>query len=232
MTDVQSLTKQAQRRLDAIQQMEELGSGFYLAMHDLEIRGAGEVLGDSQSGEMTEIGFQLYSDMLNEAVRSLKAGKEPDLAAPLATTTEINLHVPALLPAGFCGDVHERLSIYKRMANCNVQDKIDDMQEEMIDRFGPLPEATDNLVKIMEIKLNAKKACVAKLDVGPKGALVAFHDDTPPNIAGLLAYVDKLGGIAKLRPDSKLALTRVWADQKARLHGALQLSKGLAKAAG
>ena len=112
--DVQGLTKQANRRLEAIQQMEELGSGFYLAMHDLEIRGAGEVLGDNQSGEMREIGFQMYSDMLNEAVRALKAGKEPDLAAP-STTTEINLHIPALLPSDFCGDVHERLSIYKRL---------------------------------------------------------------------------------------------------------------------
>ena len=132
--DVQGLTKQANRRLEAIQQMEELGSGFYLAMHDLEIRGAGEVLGDNQSGEMHEIGFQMYSDMLNEAVRALKAGKEPDLAAPLSTTTEINLHIPALLPSDFCGDVHERLSIYKRLANCNKQDAIDDLQEEMIDR--------------------------------------------------------------------------------------------------
>ena len=104
--DVQGLTKQAERRLEAIQQMEELGSGFYLAMHDLEIRGAGEVLGDNQSGEMHEIGFQMYSDMLNEAVRALKNGKEPDLAAPLATTTEINLHIPALLPNEYCGDVH------------------------------------------------------------------------------------------------------------------------------
>ena len=109
---------------------------------------------------------------------------------------------------------------------------MDAFAAEMIDRFGPLPEATDNLVKIMEIKLNAKKACIAKLDVGPKGALVAFHDDTPPNVSGLLAYVEKLGPIAKLRPDSKLAVSRAWGDPKARLNGALQLSKGLAKAAG
>src|SRR5690606_4745660 len=118
------LTRLAQRRLEAIQQMEELGSGLYLAMHDLEIRGAGEVLGENQSGEMQELGFQLYSDMLNEAVRSLKNGKEPDLAAPLSTTTEINLHVPALLPQEYCGDVHERLSLYKRLANCSTQDAV------------------------------------------------------------------------------------------------------------
>ena len=109
--DMESLTKQAQQRLDAIQQMEELGSGFYLAMHDLEIRGAGEVLGESQSGNMLEVGFQLYNEMLSEAVRCLKAGKEPDLLAPLNVTTDINLHAPALLPDDYCGDVHLRLSL-------------------------------------------------------------------------------------------------------------------------
>ena len=108
--DVEGLTKQAAQRLEAIQQMEELGSGFYLAMHDLEIRGAGEVLGENQSGNMMEVGFQLYNDMLAEAVRALKDGREPDLPAPLAATTEINLHAPALLPDAYCGDVHTRLS--------------------------------------------------------------------------------------------------------------------------
>ena len=119
--DPAGLTKQAQRRLEAIQQMEELGSGFYLAMHDLEIRGTGEVLGDKQSGEIQEIGFQLYTDMLNDAVKALKEGREPDLTAPLAATTEINLHAPAILPADYCGDVQERLSLYKRLANCESQ---------------------------------------------------------------------------------------------------------------
>jgi transcription-repair coupling factor (superfamily II helicase) len=119
------LTKQAAQRLDAIQQMEELGSGFYLAMHDLEIRGAGEVLGENQSGNMLEVGFQLYNEMLSEAVRSLKAGKEPDLLAPLSVTTEINLHAPALLPDDYCGDVHLRLSFYKKLATAKNVDQID-----------------------------------------------------------------------------------------------------------
>ncbi|KAK0358703.1 hypothetical protein LTR94_034321, partial [Friedmanniomyces endolithicus] len=124
------------------------------------------------------------------------------------------------------------MGLYRRLNDVEDVRGLDEFAAEMIDRFGALPEATDNLVKIMEIKLNARTACVAKLDVGPKGALVTFHDDTPPNVPALLAYVDKLGGIAKLRPDSKLALTRAWNDPQARLHGALQLSKGLAKAAG
>ncbi len=137
--DVQSLTKQAQQRLEAIQEMEELGSGFYLAMHDLEIRGAGEVLGDNQSGNMTEIGFQLYNEMLAEAVRSLKAGHEPDLLSPLQAATDINLHAPALLPSDYCGDVQLRLSLYKKLASAKTSARSMRLLEEIVDRFGKLP---------------------------------------------------------------------------------------------
>src|SRR5690606_8445335 len=129
LTDAdRKITPQAKKRLDAIQQLEDLGAGFHLAMHDLEIRGAGELLGDSQSGEMQEIGFSLYSDMLNYAVKQLKAGKEPDISAPLGVTTEINLHTPALLPNDYCPDVHERLVLYKRLANCEDDDALDTLQ--------------------------------------------------------------------------------------------------------
>ena len=120
--------------------MEELGAGFFLAMHDLEIRGAGEVLGESQSGEMQEVGFTLYADMLANAVRSLKDGREPDLSAPLRVTAEINLHAPALLPADYCPDVHERLVLYKRLANCDTLEELEALHEELVDRFGLLPE--------------------------------------------------------------------------------------------
>jgi transcription-repair coupling factor (superfamily II helicase) len=214
--DLLSLTKQAQRRLDAIQQMEELGSGFYLAMHDLEIRGAGEVLGDSQSGEMTEIGFQLYSDMLNEAVRSLKAGKEPDLAAPLATTTEINLHVPALLPADFCGDVHERLSIYKRMANCTVQDKIDDMQEEMIDRFGKLPDAVKALIETHRLRIAAKTVGIIKIDAHGEAATLQFMAKPPIDPMRIIELIQKNRQI-KLNGQDKLKITAAMPDLAARV---------------
>jgi transcription-repair coupling factor (superfamily II helicase) len=214
--DVQSLSKQAQRRLDAIQQMEELGSGFYLAMHDLEIRGAGEVLGDNQSGEMTEIGFQLYSDMLNEAVRSLKAGKEPDLAAPLSTTTEINLHVPALLPADFCGDVHERLSIYKRMANCNAQDKIDDMQEEMIDRFGKLPDAVKALIETHRLRIAAKTVGIIKIDAHGEAATLQFMPQPPIDPMRIISLIQKNKQI-KLNGQDKLKITAAMPDLAARV---------------
>ena len=214
--DVQGLTKLAQRRLDAIQQMEELGSGFYLAMHDLEIRGAGEVLGENQSGEMTEIGFQLYSDMLNEAVRSLKAGKEPDLAAPLASTTEINLHVPALLPADFCGDVHERLSIYKRLANCATQEKIDDIQEELIDRFGKLPDAVKALVETHRLRIAAKTVGIVKIDVHGEAATLQFMAKPPIDPMRIIGLIQKNRHI-KLHGQDKLKITAAMPDLAARV---------------
>jgi transcription-repair coupling factor (superfamily II helicase) len=216
VNDVQGLTKLAQRRLDAIQQMEELGSGFYLAMHDLEIRGAGEVLGESQSGEMHEIGFQLYSDMLNEAVRSLKAGKEPDLAAPLSSTTEINLHVPALLPNDYCGDVHERLSIYKRLANCSAQDKIDDLQEEMIDRFGKLPDPAKALIETHRLRIAAKTIGIVKIDAHGEAAVLQFMPNPPLDPLRIIDLIQKNRQI-KLNGQDKLRITASMPDLAARV---------------
>ncbi|QGZ42804.1 transcription-repair coupling factor (superfamily II helicase) [Pseudoduganella flava] len=216
VNDLQGLSKQAQRRLDAIQQMEELGSGFYLAMHDLEIRGAGEVLGESQSGEMLEVGFQLYTDMLNEAVRALKAGKEPDLAAPLASTTEINLHVPALLPADFCGDVHERLSIYKRLANCASQDAIDGLQEELIDRFGKLPEATRALIETHRLRLAAATVGIVKIDAHGEAANLQFMPKPPIDPMRIITLIQKNRHI-KLNGQDKLKITANMPDLAARV---------------
>ncbi|MFZ6639112.1 transcription-repair coupling factor [Undibacterium sp. TC4M20W] len=214
--DVQSLTKQANRRLEAIQQMEELGSGFYLAMHDLEIRGAGEVLGDNQSGEMHEIGFQMYSDMLSEAVRSLKNGKEPDLAAPLSTTTEINLHIPALLPNEFCGDVHERLSIYKRLANCSSANGIDDMQEEMIDRFGKLPEPVKSLLETHRLRVAAKPLGIIKIDAHSEAATLQFEPKPPIDGMRIIELVQKNKNI-KLNGQDKLRITAAMPDLASRV---------------
>ncbi len=215
VNDVQGLTKQAQRRLDAIQQMEELGSGFYLAMHDLEIRGAGEVLGESQSGEMVEIGFQLYSDMLNEAVRSLKNGKEPDLAAPLATTTEINLHVPALMPADYCGDVQERLSIYKRLANCASNEAIDDLQEELIDRFGKMPDPVKALLETHRLRVAAKPLGIIKIDAHAESAVLQFEPNPPIDAMKIIGLIQKNRHI-KLHGQDKLRITASMPDLAAR----------------
>ena len=214
--DVQGLTKQANRRLEAIQQMEELGSGFYLAMHDLEIRGAGEVLGDNQSGEMHEIGFQMYSDMLNEAVRALKNGKEPDLAAPLSSTTEINLHIPALLPNDFCGDVHERLSIYKRLANCSKASAIDDMQEEMIDRFGKLPEQVKSLLETHRLRVAAKPLGIIKIDAHNEAATLQFEPQPPIDAMRIIELVQKNKHI-RLNGQDKLRITANMPDLASRV---------------
>ena len=165
--DTEGLTKQAAQRLDAIQAMEELGSGFYLAMHDLEIRGAGEVLGENQSGNMLEIGFQLYNEMLSEAVRCLKAGIEPDLLSPLSVTTDINLHAPALLPNDYCGDVHLRLSFYKKLATAKTPEQIDDLLEEIVDRFGKLPAQAQTLIDVHRLRVLSQPYGVVKVDAAP-----------------------------------------------------------------
>ncbi|CAH2774843.1 MAG: Transcription-repair coupling factor [uncultured Caballeronia sp.] len=202
--DPAALTKQAQRRLEAIQQMEELGSGFYLAMHDLEIRGTGEVLGEKQSGEIHEIGFQLYTDMLNDAVRALKEGREPDLNAPLATTTEINLHAPAILPADYCGDVQERLLLYKRMANCETSDAIDSILEELIDRFGKLPPQASALVETHKLRIAAKPLGIMKIDAAEHVIALQFIPNPPVDAMKIIEMVQKnkhikLAGQDKLR---------------------------------
>jgi len=226
VNDLSNLTKQSQRRLDAIQQMEELGSGFYLAMHDLEIRGAGEVLGENQSGEMLEVGFQLYSDMLNEAVRALKAGKEPDLAAPLSSTTEINLHVPALLPADYCGDVHERLSIYKRLANCESQDRIDSMQEELIDRFGKMPDAVKALVETHRLRIAARSVGIVKIDAHGEAASLQFMEQPPIDPIKIITLIQKNRQV-KLAGQDKLRITASMPDLAARVNQIKQTIKQL-----
>jgi len=195
---------QAQRRLDAIQAMEELGSGFFLAMHDLEIRGAGEVLGENQSGEIHEIGFALYANMLNAAVRALKEGKAiPDLTQPLSITSEINLRFPALLPDAYCPDVHERLTLYKRLANCDDEESLRAMQEELIDRYGELPPQSQALIETHRLRLLGKPLGLAKLDAGPAAIQLQFVKNPPIDPAKIIKLIQsdrayKLAGPDKL----------------------------------
>jgi transcription-repair coupling factor (superfamily II helicase) len=171
--------------------MDELGAGFYLAMHDLEIRGAGEVLGDSQSGEMQEVGFNLFTEMLNRAVAALKQGKEPDLTQPLGIATEINLHTPALLPNDYAPDVHERLTLYKRLANCNASEEIDDLQEELIDRFGELPAQGQSLLATHRVRLLAKPLGIVKLDAGNAQIVVQFEPNPPIEPIRIINLIQK-----------------------------------------
>jgi transcription-repair coupling factor (superfamily II helicase) len=213
--DTESLTRQAAQRLDAIQQMEELGSGFYLAMHDLEIRGAGEVLGENQSGNMLEVGFQLYNEMLAEAVRSLKAGKEPDLLAPLSVTTDINLHAPALLPGDYCGDVHLRLSFYKRLATAKTPDQIDALLEEIVDRFGKLPPQAQTLIDVHRLRVLAKPYGVTKVDAGPGVIHITFKAKPPIDPMRIIELVQKNRHI-KLAGNEKLRIERELKEPKDR----------------
>ncbi|HLW05195.1 MAG TPA: transcription-repair coupling factor [Azoarcus sp.] len=169
----------AKKRLEAISAMEELGSGFYLAMHDLEIRGAGEVLGDNQSGEMQQVGFALYSEMLKRAIRDLQAGREPNLAEPLEVTSEINLHTPALLPSDYCPDISERLTLYKRLANCDTEADLRELQEELIDRFGEMPEQTQALLETHRLRITLKPYNVHKLDASEHQIAVQFGPGAP-----------------------------------------------------
>lgn len=213
--DVEGLTKQAAQRLQAIQDMEELGSGFYLAMHDLEIRGAGEVLGEHQSGNMMEVGFQLYNDMLAEAVRSLKSGREPDLLSPLNATTEINLHAPALLPDAYCGDVHTRLNLYKRLATAEKADTIDALLEEITDRFGRLPPQGQTLFDTHRLRVLARPYGVQKIDAGPQLMNIVFKPKAPVDGQRIVELVQKNRAI-KLAGNDKLRIDRAIADPKER----------------
>jgi transcription-repair coupling factor (superfamily II helicase) len=205
--DEGALTKQAKQRLEAIQMMDELGAGFYLAMHDLEIRGAGEVLGDSQSGEMQEVGFNLFTEMLNRAVAALKQGKEPDLTQPLGIATEINLHTPALLPNDYAPDVHERLTLYKRLANCNASEEIDDLQEELIDRFGELPAQGQSLLATHRVRLLAKPLGIIKLDAGNAQIVVQFEPNPPIEPIRIINLIQKNRSY-KLAGQDKLVFMR------------------------
>lgn len=213
--DLQGLSKNATQRLDAIQQMEELGSGFYLAMHDLEIRGAGEVLGENQSGNMLEVGFQLYNEMLSEAVRALKNGEEPDLLSPLQATTEINLHSPALLPDDYCGDVHLRLSFYKKLATAKNQDQVDALLEELVDRFGKLPTQAQTLIDTHRLRVLAKPYGVAKVDAAPGVILISFKQHAPVDGMRIIQLVQKNKHI-KLAGNDKLRIERALPDVKDR----------------
>ena len=173
-----AMTDDAQKRLEAIANAQDLGAGFVLATHDLEIRGAGELLGDGQSGQIQAVGFTLYMEMLERAVKSIQKGEQPNLDQPLGGGPEINLRLPALIPEDYLPDVHARLILYKRIANATEEDGLKELQVEMIDRFGLLPEPTKNLVRLTLLKLHAEKLGITKIDAGPQGGRIEFAADT------------------------------------------------------
>ena len=198
------ITKDAEKRLDAIAAADELGAGFTLAMQDLEIRGAGEILGEGQSGEMIQVGFTLYTEMLKQAVRDLKKGRQPDLDAPLGITTEIKLHSPALLPESYCPDIHERLVLYKRLAVCETVQQINAIHEELVDRFGLPEQPVKTLIESHHLRLAAKELGIDAIDATSEAVTVTFgkHHQIDPTEIILLIQSDRnyrLAGADKLK---------------------------------
>jgi len=225
-------TEGAEKRLQVLANLDSLGAGFQLASHDLDIRGAGNLVGDEQSGHIKEVGFELYQSMLEEAIIIAKSGGTEIPESKTDFSPQITVDAPILIPEDYVPDLDLRMGLYRRMNEIEDKGGIEAFAAEMIDRFGKLPDATKNLIDVIGIKLDCKKARISRLDVGAKGALVTFADGGFPNVKGLLAYLERLKDTAKLRPDQKLVITRNWTDPAARLHGATQLAKGLAKAAG
>ncbi len=201
-----AMTSNARKRLEAIQAMEELGSGFFLAMHDLEIRGTGEVLGESQSGNIHEVGFSMYSEMLNTAVRALKAGEEPDLETPFNASCEVNLRASALLPPDYCPDVHARLGMYKKLSHARNEDDLIAIQEELIDRYGKLPEAAYTLLATHRLRIAAEALGITKIDASETQALIQFSPKPKIDPLRVIQLVQtrrdvKLAGQDKLKID-------------------------------
>jgi transcription-repair coupling factor (superfamily II helicase) len=223
----EALSATAKKRLEAIQLMEELGAGFYLAMHDLEIRGAGEVLGESQSGGIHDVGFTLYTEMLEHAVKSLRKGKEPDLSRPLEVATEVNLHAPALLPETYCGDVHERLVIYKRLANCANDEELERLTEELVDRFGPLPDAARVLLECHKLRIQGAPLGVQKIDAAPSGIVVQFVPEPPVDARRVLSLVQS-SRIYRLPGPDRVKIEMKHEDLKQRSNEVRQFLKKLA----
>ena len=210
------ISKDAEKRLDAIAAADELGAGFSLAMQDLEIRGAGEILGEGQSGEMVQVGFTLYTEMLKQAVRDLKKGRQPDLDAPLGVTTEIKLHSPALLPEGYCPDIHERLVLYKRLATCETEAQINAVHEELVDRFGLPEQPVTTLLESHRLRLAAKSLGITAIDASSDALTLTFGKHTSVEPADIILLMQSNKNYRMAGAD-KLRVTAVMEDVETRV---------------
>jgi transcription-repair coupling factor (superfamily II helicase) len=219
------ITSQAERRLKVLQSLDTLGAGFQLASHDLDIRGAGNLLGEEQSGHIKEVGFELYQQMLEEAVASLKAG----IAAPVADrwSPQITIGTPVLIPEDYVADLSIRLALYRRLAELEEEQDINAFGAELVDRFGPLPEEVRHLLDIVAIKALCRRANVEKIEAGPKGAVIAFRDNTFVNPDGLVAYIREQGTGARVRPDMKVVFFDDWQKPEDRLKGSTAILRDL-----
>ena len=224
------LTDGADKRLRVLQSLDALGAGFTLASHDLDIRGAGNLLGEEQSGHIREVGFELYQDMLEEAVASLRAGDDGfdqgDKWSP-----QINLGTSVLIPESYVSDLQLRLGLYRRLADLVDQEEIQGFGAEMVDRFGPLPEEVEHLLEVVAIKVQCRRAGISNVDAGPKGVVLKFHNAQFSNPAGLIQFINEQGDLAKLRPDHTLVLKRDWPEARDRLKGTYVLLQQLGRVA-
>ena len=223
-----SLTPTAQRRLEVMQTLDQLGAGFTLASHDLDIRGAGNLLGEEQSGHIREVGVELYQHMLEEAIATTRSGVGELGDAPEEWTPQITLGTPVLIPETYVGDLNVRLGLYRRIVALVDRREIEAFAAELIDRFGALPQEVDNLLEIIAIKRLCRDAGIEKLEAGPKGAVLAFRHERFANPAGLVDFLQRHAGTAKLRTDQRLVIMRDWEDTRDRLRGVNALLRNLA----
>ena len=223
------LTPGAERRLKVLQSLDTLGAGFVLASHDLDIRGAGNLLGEEQSGHIREVGFELYQSMLEEAVAALRGGQEGEVEDQWSP--RINLGTSVLIPEDYVPDLQVRLGLYRRLSGVETHDAIEAFAAELIDRFGPLPEEVRHLLDVVEIKGLCRQAGIVQIDAGPKGAVIAFRNKTFANPEGLIAFIREEGARVKLQPDHRLIYYANWATPEARLQGTRELLKRLVKIA-
>ncbi|MCW8915526.1 MAG: transcription-repair coupling factor, partial [Magnetovibrio sp.] len=228
------LTPTAEKRLTVMQTLDTLGAGFQLASHDLDIRGAGNLLGEEQSGHIREVGVELYQQMLEEAVaeaKTLAEGGEVSLGDEADYSPQVSIGIPVLIPDGYVKDLNLRMELYRRVARLATDEESESFAAEMIDRFGSLPGEVENLLQTVSIKRQCRKAHIDKIDSGPKGAVVSFRNDQFPNPAGLITYITDQVGTVKLRPDHKLVIKRAWNSGEDRLKGVTLLVKTLAEIA-
>jgi transcription-repair coupling factor (superfamily II helicase) len=215
----------AERRLRVLQSLDSLGAGFQLASHDLDMRGGGNLLGDQQSGHVREVGVELYQSMLEDAVKALQSGANEATEVADDWSPAINLGLSVLIPEGYVEDLGVRLGLYRRLSELTSEQEREAFAAELIDRFGPLPDETKQLLDVTEVKVRCKALGIAKLDAGPKGIVLSFRDDTAVDPMQLMTLVRSRPGKMKLRPDSKLVIMGVPAESRARV----QAVKGLLK---
>lgn len=225
----QLLNPQALKRLEVMETLDTLGAGFQLASHDMDIRGAGNLLGDQQSGHVKEVGVELYQQMLEEAVAAAREGVDLTDMPEKSWSPTINIGTSVLIPESYVADLGVRMSLYRRLSDLDTAEDIESFAAELIDRFGDVPKEVENLLDIVAIKQLCKSAGVAEVEAGPKGAVIGFHNDTPPNVEGLLQWMAEKGGALKLRPDQKLVAIRQWDSAEHRVRGVKNLMGELAK---